>query len=65
MIRFPAAALERLTLSETVGMRNMGAIITTALGVIDREQGGTDALAGAAITLRSMFTRSDFDRRST
>jgi orotate phosphoribosyltransferase len=40
-------------------LRERGAIITTAVCVIDREQGGTEALAAAGIALRSVFKRSD------
>jgi orotate phosphoribosyltransferase len=48
--------------ASTTDLRNLGAIVTTALCVIDREQGGTDALAAGGIALRSLFTRSDIER---
>lgn len=40
-------------------LRELGATITDALCVIDRQQGGGAALAAAGITLRSLFTKSD------
>jgi orotate phosphoribosyltransferase len=43
-------------------LRALGADITTALCVIDRQQGGTDNLAAAGIELRSLFTRTDLER---
>lgn len=46
----------------TNDLRDRGAIVTTALCVIDRQQGGSDNLAAASIELRSAFTRSDIER---
>jgi len=43
-------------------LRNLGATVTTALCVIDRQQGGTEKLAAAGIELRSLFTRADLER---
>jgi len=42
-------------------LRNLGAIITTATGVIDRQQGGSENLAAIGIELRALFTRADLD----
>lgn len=43
-------------------LRTLGADITTALCVIDRQQGGTENLAAAGIELRSLFARADLTR---
>ncbi len=43
-------------------LRNRGALISTAVCVLDREQGGNDALAAAGIELRAAFTRTDIER---
>lgn len=48
---------------ESVGhLRQLGATITTALCVIDRAQGGPDALRAAGVELRALFHRSDIER---
>ena len=47
--------------SSTTDLRDRGAIVSTALCVIDRQQGGTTALAAAGIELRSLFTRADVE----
>ena len=48
---------------ESVGqLRALGATITTAVCVIDRQQGGTENLTAADIELRSLFTRADLER---
>lgn len=39
-------------------VRRLGAEVTTAVCVIDREQGGAEALAEGGIELRSLFTRT-------
>lgn len=44
----------------TADLRERGAIITHALCVIDREQGGTEKLAEHGITLIPLFKKSDF-----
>jgi orotate phosphoribosyltransferase len=43
----------------TQDLRALGATITDALCVIDREQGGTESLATANITLRSLLTATN------
>lgn len=43
----------------TQDLRDRGAIVTTALCVIDRESGGRSALAALGIELRSLFRQSD------
>lgn len=40
-------------------LRDLGARIDNALCVIDRGEGGAQALAGAGIALRSLFARAD------
>jgi hypothetical protein len=40
----------------------LGAVVNTALCVIDRQAGGESALAAEGITLRSLFTKADLDR---
>jgi len=43
----------------TRDLRSLGAEITTAVCVIDRESGGSSALGEIDVELRSLFTRSD------
>lgn len=43
-------------------LRVHGAIVSTALCVIDREQGGRETLAAESIDLRPAFTRSDIEQ---
>ena len=40
-------------------LRRLGATVSDALCVIDREEGGAAALAAAGLTLRSLFTKRD------
>jgi orotate phosphoribosyltransferase len=40
-------------------LRALGATVTDTLCVIDRESGGSAALASAGIALRSLFTKTD------
>ncbi len=40
-------------------LRDLGAEVSHALCVIDRESGGTGALAGIGVELRSLFTMAD------
>lgn len=48
---------------ESVGqLRALGAIVDTAVCVIDRQQGGRDNLASIDVELRSLFTRADLER---
>jgi orotate phosphoribosyltransferase len=42
----------------TADLRALGASVTTAVCVIDREAGGSEALAGRDVDLRALFTRS-------
>lgn len=42
-------------------LRREGALVTTALCVVDREAGGTEALLETGVTLRRLFTRSDLE----
>jgi orotate phosphoribosyltransferase len=46
----------------TGDIRNLGGLVTTALCVVDREEGGRAALEREGIELRSLFRRSDLDR---
>ena len=45
----------------TTDLRAAGAIVDHALCVVDREQGGPEALARAGLTLVSLLTRTDLD----
>jgi len=44
-----------------VDLRDRGAVVTTALCVIDREQGGREELVAVGVDLRAAFTRSDLE----
>jgi orotate phosphoribosyltransferase len=43
-------------------LRNLGAHVDHALCVIDRQEGGAQALADAGITLRALLTRADLEQ---
>lgn len=43
-------------------MRELGATVTDAICVINRQEGGAEALAKDGITLGSLLTREDLDR---
>jgi len=45
----------------TADLRAAGAIVDHALCVVDREQGGTEALAESGLTLVSLLTRTHLD----
>jgi orotate phosphoribosyltransferase len=44
-------------------LRELGARISDALCVIDRQEGGAETLAADAITLHALFNRGDLDSR--
>ena len=46
----------------TRDLKERGAIVSTALCVIDREAGGTEALAAEGVKLRALFTMSELKR---
>lgn len=48
----------------TRDLRERGAVVSTALCVIDREQGGPEAFAKIDLSLTSVFTRSDLETAS-
>lgn len=48
----------------TEELRALGARVDHALCVIDREEGGAQALADKGIALRTLLTRADLDRAS-
>src|SRR5262245_14632799 len=48
-------------IASTGDLRDLGARVDSALCVIDRQEGGAEALASAGIALRSLFTRADLD----
>ena len=43
-------------------LRERGAIVEHAVCVIDREQGGAEALSAIGISLAAVFTRADLER---
>ncbi|GAB3811215.1 orotate phosphoribosyltransferase [Micromonospora zhanjiangensis] len=43
-------------------LRELGARVDAALCVIDRQEGGTEALSAEGIALRALLTRADLDR---
>ncbi len=45
----------------TNDLRESGALVDAAVCVLDREQGGPQAVADAGISLRAAFTRTDFE----
>ena len=45
----------------TKELRNLGAHVDHALCVIDRQEGGAQALSAEGITLRALLTRADLD----
>ncbi len=45
--------------ASTNDLRRLGAVVTDALCVIDRQAGGESALAAVGITLHSLFTKKD------
>ncbi len=47
--------------TSTGDLRERGAVVSTALCVIDREQGGTEAFAAIDLSLVSLFTRTDLE----
>ena len=47
---------------ESVGqLRSLGAKVTSALCVIDRQQGGADNLSAAGVEMHALFTRADLE----
>ena len=46
-------------IASSADLRKLGGVIDTALCVIDRQAGGPEALAGAGIELRSLFTMNE------
>ena len=49
----------------TKDIRERGALVTTALCVIDRQQGGTEGLDEISVELRSLFTKSELETASS
>lgn len=49
----------------TNDLRERGAVVSTALCVIDRRQGGGEGLAEVGVELRSLFTRSELEAASS
>ncbi len=43
-------------------LRQLGARVDAALCVIDRQEGGTEALRAEALSLRALFTRTDLEQ---
>ena len=46
-------------ISAVQAVRDAGLVCSTAVCVVDREEGGVDELARHAVRLRSLFTASD------
>lgn len=46
----------------TADLRDEGATVSTAITVIDREMGGTEALAAIGVELRALFTMAELNR---
>ena len=46
-------------------MRQLGLVVTRAICVIDREQGGSEALAEIGCELRAVFTMSELEKLAT
>jgi orotate phosphoribosyltransferase len=44
-------------------LRRAGAIVVDVICVIDRQAGGTEALALTGLKLRALFTKEDLDER--
>jgi orotate phosphoribosyltransferase len=49
--------------ASTEDLRSLGAVVSNALCVIDRQAGGESALNAAGITLHSLFSKSDLASR--
>ena len=52
-------------LASCQNLRRAGAIVKDVVCVIDRQAGGTEALAAAGLSLRALLTKRDLDVRST
>jgi orotate phosphoribosyltransferase len=50
-------------LASCADLRQIGAIVEQVVCVIDRQAGGSEALAAAGLELRALFTKSDLDER--
>jgi orotate phosphoribosyltransferase len=50
-------------LASCADLRQIGAIVGQVVCVIDRQAGGSEALAAAGLELRALFTKSDLDER--
>ena len=46
----------------TAALREAGAVVDTAVCVIDREAGGREALADLGVEVRAVFTKADLER---
>jgi orotate phosphoribosyltransferase len=49
----------------SLALRNLGAVVTDAICVIDRDAGGPAALSSVGITLHSLFRKSELSARPT
>jgi orotate phosphoribosyltransferase len=52
-------------IASTKDLRSLGATVSEAICVIDRESGGAAALAAEGIALRSLFTKTDLSAAAT
>jgi len=51
------------TLKAVTALREAGKIVKTAVAIVDRQEGGFEALEASGITLISLFKKSDFTDR--
>jgi orotate phosphoribosyltransferase len=52
----------RAVLDAAVALRNLGGTVTDVICAIDRQEGGTEALATMGLTLHAVLTRSDLNQ---
>jgi orotate phosphoribosyltransferase len=58
-VEHPRPAIEASMKKAVAALREAGLVVRTAVCVVDREEGGVDALARHAVRLRPIFRASD------